>query len=95
MARLFAHPMVISEFLNPVLCKFGHRPVCYNLPKTQWKSSFFPTYATNKKRPYRRLMKILFFVRTQNLKLSLGVFKPLAIFKLKYSYFVLNFFVRQ
>ena len=57
---LFAHPMVVcdtNDFLDAVLCTFGHRPARYTLPKTPWKSPFFPTYATNNKRPYCRLTK--------------------------------------
>ena len=34
----------------------------------------------------------LFFMRTRNLNLSLGVLTVLADFRLKSSYFVLNFF---
>ena len=36
-----------------------------------------------------------FFIRTMNLNLSLGVLKFLACFRLKSSYFVLNFFVND
>ena len=37
-------------------------------------------------------MYTLFFIRTRNLNLSLGVLNDLANFRFKSSYFVLNFF---
>ena len=93
-AKNFLFQVVSMILKMSIIYFFIYHPISQ---KPNWtrnsgkNSAFCRTKNVHTKKP----IHAFFFIRTTNLNLSLGVLKFLAYFRLKSSYFVLNFFMNN